>query len=95
MLAAGLEGIEKKMIPPPPVEENIFEFTPEEAKERKIGVLSKDLFDAITNLSNDELMRKTLGEYTFEKLWTLKNAEWDSFRMQVSGWEIDEYIEKY
>ncbi|MFI5251345.1 MAG: glutamine synthetase family protein [Bacteroidota bacterium] len=95
MLAAGLEGIEKKMTPPAPVEENIYEFTDEEAKERKIGVLSKDLFEALVNLSKDELMRKTLGEYTFEKLWTLKTSEWDAYRMQVTGWEIDEYLEKY
>ena len=95
MLAAGLDGIEKKMVPPAPVEENIYEFTEQEAKDRKIGVLSKDLFEALVNLSKDELMRKTLGEYTFEKLWTLKNSEWDSYRLQVTGWEIDEYLEKY
>ena len=95
MLAAGLDGIEKKMTPPPPVEENIYEFTEEEARERKIGVLSKDLFEALTNLSKDDLIRKTLGEYTFEKLWALKTAEWDAYRMQVTGWEIDEYLAKY
>ncbi|MBI3190058.1 MAG: type I glutamate--ammonia ligase, partial [Ignavibacteriales bacterium] len=43
MLAAGLEGIQKKMIPPAPVEENIYEFSEQEAKERKIDTLSRDI----------------------------------------------------
>jgi glutamine synthetase len=37
MLAAGLDGIEKKMTPPPPVEENIYELSDDEAAKRGIG----------------------------------------------------------
>jgi glutamine synthetase len=95
MLAAGLDGIEKKMIPPPPVEENIFEFTEEEARKRKIGVLSKDIMEAVTNLEEDDVIRGTLGDYTFEKLKELKMQEWDAYRLQVTGWEIDQYLEKF
>lgn len=95
MLAAGLDGIEKKMVPPAPVEENIYEFTEEEAKKRKIGVLSKDIMEAMACLEKDEVIREALGEYTFEKLRELKQQEWDSYRMQVSPWEIDQYLEKY
>lgn len=95
MLAAGLDGIEKKMVPPAPVEENIYEFTDEEAKERKIGVLSRDIMEAMENLENDKVIRAALGEYTFEKLKELKTAEWDAYRMQVTPWEIDQYLEKY
>ncbi len=95
MLAAGLDGIEKKMNPPAPVEENIYEFTEEEAAKRKIGVLSKDIMEAMSNLEKDDVIRETLGEYTFEKLKELKQAEWDSYRMQVTPWEIDQYLEKY
>ena len=95
MLAAGLEGIQKKMIPPAPVEENIFEFTDEEAAKRGIGVLSKDLFDALANLEKDSLIREALGEYAYEKLVHLKTSEWDQYRMQVTPWEIENYLEKY
>jgi glutamine synthetase len=95
MLAAGLDGIEKKMVPPAPVEENIFEFTDEEARKRKIGVLSKDIMEAVSNLEEDDVIRETLGDYTFEKLKELKTQEWDAYRMQVTGWEIDQYLEKF
>lgn len=95
MLAAGLDGIEKKMVPPPPVEENIFEFTDEEAKKRKIGVLSKDITEAMANLEKDPVVRNVLGEFAFGKLKELKNQEWDSYRLAVSSWEIDQYMEKY
>ncbi len=95
MLSAGLDGIQKKMVPPAPVEENIYEFTEEEAKKRNIGVLSKDIVEALTHLENDKVIRDTLGEYTFTKFRDLKLKEWDEYRMQVTPWEIDEYLEKY
>lgn len=95
MLAAGLDGIEKKMIPPPPVEENIYEFSEAEAKKRKIDVLSKDLFEALLALEKDPLIKNTLGDFTFDKFKDLKMAEWDDYRMQVTSWEIDQYLEKY
>jgi glutamine synthetase len=95
MLAAGLDGIEKKLTPPPPVEENIYEFTEEEAIKRKIDVLSKDIMEAISHLENDKVIRSAIGDYAFEKLVDLKKQEWDSYRMQVTPWEIDQYLEKY
>lgn len=95
MLAAGLEGIEKKMVPPPPVEENIYEFTVEEASHRNIDTLSRDLYESLLNLEKDSLIRNTLGEYTYHKFRDLKMAEWDEYRMEVSQWEIDRYLEIY
>lgn len=95
MLSAGLDGIQKKMTPPAPVEENIYEFTDEEAKKRNIGVLSRDITEALAHLEKDTVIRETLGEYTFEKFRDLKMTEWDEYRMQVTPWEIDEYLEKY
>jgi glutamine synthetase len=95
MLAGGLDGIEKKMIPPAPVEENIYEFSAEEAEKRSIDVLSKDIHEAVSNLEKDKIIRGALGDYTFEKIKDLKLAEWDEYRMQVTPWEIDQYLEKY
>jgi glutamine synthetase len=95
MLAAGLDGIEKKMVPPAPVEENIYEFSAEEAAKRNIDVLSKDILEAISNLEGDKVIRKALGDYTFAKIKDLKISEWDSYRLQVTPWEIEQYLEKY
>lgn len=95
MLAAGLDGIEKKMIPPAPVEENIFEFTDEEAKKRNIGTLARDISEAIDNLRKDKVVVSALGEYVVDKFCELKLKEFDSYRLQVTPWEIDRYLEIY
>jgi glutamine synthetase len=95
MLAAGLDGIEKKMVPPAPVEENIYEFTAEEAQKRGINVLSRDLLESLEHLEKDKVIRASLGEYTFAKLRDLKLKEWDDYRLQVTPWEIEQYLEKY
>ncbi|MEI8133978.1 MAG: glutamine synthetase family protein [bacterium] len=95
MLAAGLDGVEKKMKPPAPVEENIFEFTDETAAARGITTVAKSLMDALDELKKDSVIKAALGEYTVEKLIEAKTAEWDSYRMAVSQWELDRYLEVY
>jgi glutamine synthetase len=95
MLAAGLDGIEKKMTPPPPVEENIYELSDDEAAKRGIGVLSRDIMDAVSNLEKDGVIRGAIGEFVYDKFVALKKSEWDEYRMQVTPWEIEAYLEKY
>jgi glutamine synthetase len=95
MLAAGIDGIQKKTLPPTPVEENIYEFSTDEATKRKIDVLPRDITEALAYLENDKIIRETLGEYTFTKFKTLKLQEWDDYRMQVTPWELEQYLEKY
>lgn len=95
MLAAGLDGIEKKMVPPAPVEENIFEFTDETAAARGITTVAKNLMEAMEELKKDSVIQEALGSYVVEKLIEAKTAEWDSFRMSVTQWELDRYLEVY
>ncbi len=95
MLAAGLDGIEKKMQAPAPVEENIFEFTDETAAARGITTVAKNLMDAIEELKKDPVICEALGSYCVEKLVEAKTAEWDSYRMSVTQWELDRYLEVY
>lgn len=95
MLAAGLDGIKKKMIPPTPIEENIYEFTEDKAEQYRIETLPIDLGRAVKALKNSELMKKTLGEHVHTKFVEAKKAEYDAFRIQVSQWELDQYLELY
>jgi glutamine synthetase len=95
MLAAGLDGIEKKMPAPAPVEENIFEFTDETAAARGITTVAKSLMEALDELQKDTVLREALGDFCVEKLVEAKTAEWDSYRMSVSQWELDRYLEVY
>lgn len=95
MLAAGLDGLEKQMEAPLPVEQNLYEFTVEEALEKGYDILPQSLAEALEYLKNDEIIKNALGEHTYHSLIRAKQAECDAYRTQVSGWEIDEYLEKY
>lgn len=93
LLAAGLDGVEKKMIPPDPVEDDIFEMTPEEIEERGIGSVAANLKEAIEALEADDVVRGAIGEFSFRKFKEAKMQEWDSYRISISQWELDRYME--
>ena len=58
MLAAGLEGIEKGLEPPEPVEENVYEMTEEQRKHRGIKTLPGSLEEAIALTEKARWSRK-------------------------------------
>jgi glutamine synthetase len=93
-LAAGLDGIRNQILPPPSVQENLFEMTPEKRKELGIESLPCDLREAIDEFLKDPLMQEVLGEHISSKFVEAKKAEWNSYCGQVSEWEINEYLYK-
>ncbi len=93
-LAAGLEGIEHKIMPPKPIDRNIFEMSKEEKKEMSIHSLPGTLREALYNLEQDEFIYHVLGEDFAEKYIRAKKAEWQDYTMQVTSWEIDQYLYK-
>ncbi len=92
MLAAGLDGIKKKIEPPEPVEQNIFRMSAEERKERGIKSLPESLGEALHHFSRSELMKETLGEHLFNHFLHVKRKEWEEYRAQVTRWEIDKLL---
>ncbi|MBT3835276.1 type I glutamate--ammonia ligase [Candidatus Peribacteria bacterium] len=95
MLAAGLDGIEKRMYTPDPVEENLYELSVDEAKKKGFDVLPQSLDEALKQLESDMVIRDALGPHTYESFMRAKKAECEGYRVQVSDWEIDTYFEKY
>jgi glutamine synthetase len=92
MLAAGLEGIEKKYEAPEPVEENVYEMTDEERTQRGITTLPASLLEAILITERSELVRKALGEHVFSAFIQNKKIEWDQYRTQVTEYELKRYL---
>ena len=95
MLTAGLDGIKRKLTPPNPIEENLYHFDGAKLNERKIATLPSTLGEAIAELNKDELIKKALGTHTYERFVEAKSAEWDEFRLQVTQWEWDRYMDSY
>jgi len=92
MLTAGLEGIEKGYKCPPPVEENVYEMSAEERAARGIDSLPEDLGHAIELAEGSAIVRKALGDHIFGKFIANKKIEWERYRAQVHGYELDRYL---
>jgi len=92
MLAAGLDGIEKGLTPPPPIEENVYEMTPQRRKRLKIGQLPEDLWEAIIVAEKSNLLKDCLGDHVFENFITNKKIEWERYRAQVTNYELNQYL---
>jgi len=92
LLHAGLEGIEQGYELPEPMETNLYHLTPEQRRERGIVSLPETLGEAIDALAQSELARKALGPHIFDRYIELKRKEWDEYRVQLTGWELERYL---
>jgi len=92
MLAAGLAGIEGKIQPPEPVEENVYKMNEEERRKRGIGQLPGSLLEAIQATEKSELVREALGDHVFNHFIGNKKVEWDRYRIQITSYEIENYL---
>jgi len=92
MLAAGLAGIEQKIMPPDPVEENVYKMGEEERLKRRIRQLPGSLWEAIQLTEKSQIVREALGDHVFEHFIENKKVEWDRYRIQITSYEIDKYL---
>ena len=94
LLTTGLEGIKKKIDPGEPVELNVYKMSHEERRKLGIVELPESLGEALDEMENSEIVRKTLGELAFKNLLIEKRKEWDLYRTQVTQWEVNRYIQR-
>ena len=94
-LAAGLDGIEKKMPAREPVNRNIFEMSYRDRRKFKIDELPRDLHEALEYFEKDEVVTGALGDHLTERFLEAKRAEVLQYNLQVSKWEIDNYLGRY
>ncbi|MCD8361662.1 MAG: glutamine synthetase family protein [Lachnospiraceae bacterium] len=94
-LAAGLDGIKNKILPPEAIEGNINAMSPEERREKGIERLPKNLGEAVEAFGEDPLMEQVLGAEVCRKYTKAKTAEWRSYNETVSQWELDQYLLKF
>ena len=94
-LAAGLDGIEKGMTPPPEITENIFAMDNATREAKGIESLPGTLAEAIECMKADPIILETLGEHVASNYIEGKEKEWDEYRTRVSSWERDKYIIAY
>lgn len=95
IFAAGLEGIQNKIEPPQPVDGNIYEMDRKEKSEKNIRFLPGSLQDSLEVFKNDKLIEEVLGAHIFSKFIELKEKEIEDFRIAVTDWELNRYINQF
>jgi len=95
LITAGIDGIERDLDAPDPVRENIYEFDEAKREEYGIDTLPSNLGEAVAALEEDEVILDALGPHVAEKFVEAKSAEYDDYRIDVSQWELDRYLETF
>ena len=92
MLAAGLDGIEKRMVPPPPAEENLYHV---DGARAGLETVPSDLGQALDALKQDDVVQSALGSHIYERYVEAKTQEWNEYRLYVTQWELNRYLMIY
>ncbi|PIV39720.1 MAG: glutamine synthetase [Candidatus Omnitrophica bacterium CG02_land_8_20_14_3_00__42_8] len=92
MLAAGLEGINKKYKLAEPANDNIYHMSEEEKEKAGIRSLPEDLLEAIKIAEKSKLIKECIGDKVFEYFIRNKKMEWNEYKAQVSQYEIEKYL---
>ena len=94
MLGAALDGIENKMVPPKPLNNvNLYHLEKEERTKMGVGELPGSLAEALDELDKDEVLKAALGLSTYEAFQRAKWEEWDEYRIRVTDYEVQKYLE--
>jgi glutamine synthetase len=93
LIAAGLDGIDRKLDPGPAQNINLYELTPEQLKDKGIKLLPQSLNEAIDALEADSVICGGLGQDLAREFIRLKRMEWTEYSRHVSEWESRRYLE--
>ncbi len=92
ILAAGLDGVRRKIDPGDPMDMNIYELSDEERERLGIKLLPSNLREALDRLEEDRVIRDALGEHVYANFTRLGYLEWKMYNNFVHPWEVERYI---
>jgi glutamine synthetase len=95
MLNAGLDGIKNKLTPPGATNQNIYAMTDQDKKDAGIASMPASLREALDEFIANPLGKATLGDHIHEKFIANREIEWDKYRIAVTDWEIETYLDIY
>jgi glutamine synthetase len=94
ILAAAMDGIDNNLVPPAPLNNiNVYHLDEDERTKMGIASLPGSLSEALAELEKDGVVRSALGESIYEAFVRAKRDEWDAFRINVTDWEVEHYLE--
>ncbi len=94
MIGAALDGIDNKLPCPRPLNNvNVYHMTLEERQQMNVASLPGSLSEALRELDKDSVLKDALGPVVYEAFVRAKQAEIEEYRMRVTDWEVERYLE--
>ena len=98
LLAAGLEGVRKKIEPPEEANFDADALNPLELKKRGVQFLPRTLKDALEEFKNSTFVSKIFGKDLHQEYYDARRKEWQEFtnqysfeKKEVTQWELNRY----
>ncbi|WP_373118092.1 glutamine synthetase family protein [Collinsella aerofaciens] len=91
-LAAGLDGIERKLELPPEATAETLKLTDRQMVEAGYTPLPRSLKEALDVFEDSLFMKDALGEHIHSFFLKKKRAEWHKFESTITEWEIKHYL---
>lgn len=91
-LAAGLDGIERKLELPPEATAETLKLTDRQMLEAGYTPLPRSLKEALDVFEDSQFMKDALGEYIHSFFLKKKRDEWHKFESTITEWEIKHYL---
>lgn len=91
-LAAGLDGIERKLELPPEATAETLKLTDRQMVEAGYTPLPRSLKEALDVFEGSQFMKDALGEHIHSFFLKKKRDEWHKFESTITEWEIKHYL---
>ena len=91
-LAAGLDGIERKLELPPEATAETLTLTDRQMVEAGYTPLPRSLKEALDVFEDSQFMKDALGEHIHSFFLKKKRDEWHKFESTITEWEIKHYL---
>ncbi len=94
-IKAGLNGINNKEEGGKHLTKSASSMTAEIAENEGIERLPQNLGEALNEAKKSEFVKQVLGPKFFESYITVKKQEWEKYSIQVSKWELEQYLNRF
>lgn len=92
ILAAGLDGVERRLDPGESIDKDIRRMSGRETGRLRIRSLPANLGEAVDAYRKDRYLAAVMGDVISKTLLRAKAEEWESYIRQVHPWELENYL---
>lgn len=95
LVAAGLHGIQSRLDPGEPIDQDVSKLSDTALQELGITWVPRTLHQAIGYLAEDTILAETIGRSIWEEFIKIKRTEWDKSCRHISDWELRTIASRY